>query len=456
MNHNNHPNLPSGMDTVTDPLSDPLSVLPDGAESMPAQQGFSHDSHPALPAGGPPISIPSHSLSPLLPLKFTLTLLYSSESSVSILPFDISYSLDRFLDSPSPVFENIDTAGDIENLPATPSGLHSLPSTVDPSLAVTPSPVSAHPEPLIHTEASVYAESAVHAEAATPAELAFDAELAAHARAVSRAVAAAHAETFARAEVAVHARAVAHAQVTFQAETTAFAEAVTCAEVAFHVELAARAEAVARAVAAARAATFARAEVAAHVEAVDRAQAALQAEAAPDAELSPTHTITPTQSNTNPLLSDSSHLDLSIMPESTNMENQQRAQWEDSPPSHPIVPPGGQNPSAWLEARIQASENQLLAMMATNHNDPPHHFTNDDEMSDLGLDDLDDLFQEMETGTKAAKKQKPAGTERLSKRVKKSNTSTTAAAPAASSTHMLRSSTTQKTAESTAKATKGL
>jgi hypothetical protein len=75
------------------------------------------------------------------------------------------------------------------------------------------------------------------------------------------------------------------------------------------------------------------------------------------------------------------------------------------------------------EDRIQASEDLLLAEMAKNHNDPPHHFTNDDEMSYFSLDDLDAQFHEMETGEKLAPKHKPnTPIERSAKCVKNNNT----------------------------------
>jgi hypothetical protein len=76
------------------------------------------------------------------------------------------------------------------------------------------------------------------------------------------------------------------------------------------------------------------------------------------------------------------------------------------------------------EDRIQASEDLLLAEMAKNHNDPPYHWTNDDEIDHLSLDDIDDLFHEMETGKKADPKRKPASSvERPTKRVKNNNAS---------------------------------
>jgi hypothetical protein len=75
------------------------------------------------------------------------------------------------------------------------------------------------------------------------------------------------------------------------------------------------------------------------------------------------------------------------------------------------------------EDRIQASEDLLLAEMAKNHNDPPHHFTNDDEMSYFSIADLDAQFREMETGQKLAPKHKPnTPVERSAKRVKNNNT----------------------------------
>jgi hypothetical protein len=75
------------------------------------------------------------------------------------------------------------------------------------------------------------------------------------------------------------------------------------------------------------------------------------------------------------------------------------------------------------EDRIQASEDLLLAEMAKNHNDPPHHYTNDDEMGYFSLDDLDAQFHEMETGEKLAPKHKPnTPIERPAKRVKNNDT----------------------------------
>ena len=75
------------------------------------------------------------------------------------------------------------------------------------------------------------------------------------------------------------------------------------------------------------------------------------------------------------------------------------------------------------EDRIQASEDLLLAEMAKNHNDPPHHYTNDDEMGYFSLDDLDAQFHEMETGEKLAPKHKPnSPIERPAKRVKNNDT----------------------------------
>ncbi|KAJ5320622.1 hypothetical protein PENANT_c033G03579 [Penicillium antarcticum] len=156
----------------------------------------------------------------------------------------------------------------------------------------------------------------------------------------------------------------------------------------------------------------------------------------------PSHIVTPLPFHPN-----------NIMPEvSEDLERQQRPRWQDSS-LNPAMSASDPILDAWNEARIQASEDELLAMMATSHNNPPHHFTNDGEMSDLGLDDLDGLLHEMETGMEAATKQKPATPERPTKRTKgKKARKSTPAVVNPEVTRTLRSNTTQKTAESAATA----
>ena len=152
--------------------------------------------------------------------------------------------------------------------------------------------------------------------------------------------------------------------------------------------------------------------------------------ASQSATVHPPGTVTPPlQKNPNPVTPDNGPFDWNnVMSEdSPDMEPRQPLLWQDTPPRHP--PMSATDPIfhgrifETAEDRIQASEDLLLAEMAKNHNDPPHHFTNDDEMSYFSLADLDAQFREMETGEKLAPKHK-ANTpiERSAKRVKNNNT----------------------------------
>ncbi|KAJ6094528.1 hypothetical protein N7467_002041 [Penicillium canescens] len=148
------------------------------------------------------------------------------------------------------------------------------------------------------------------------------------------------------------------------------------------------------------------------------------------ATVHPLRTVTPPlQKNPNPVTPDNGPFNWNdVMSEdSPDMEPRQPLLWQDTPPRHP--PMSATDPIfhgrifETAEDRIQASEDLLLAEMAKNHNDPPHHFTNDDEMSYFSLDDLDAQFREMETGQKLAPKHKPnTPIERSAKRVKNNNT----------------------------------
>ncbi|KAJ6063641.1 hypothetical protein N7499_012321 [Penicillium canescens] len=152
--------------------------------------------------------------------------------------------------------------------------------------------------------------------------------------------------------------------------------------------------------------------------------------ASQSATVHPPRTVTPPlQKNPNPVTPDNGPFNWNnVMSEdSPDMEPSQPLLWQDTPPRNP--PMSATDPIfhgrifETAEDRIQASEDLLLAEMAKNHNDPPHHFTNDDEMSYFSIADLDAEFHGMETGEKLAPKHKPnTPIERSAKRVKNNNT----------------------------------